>query len=188
MPCRRFGLLDGMILISGLAVGIVTGRELFAPDLTDLSWSSWFHPFLGFVLMVGSVLMLIFRLRRPRPPIRRVANQPGFVACFAMVVFLVAMLIGQVVQDGCRGFLDRWGYAFVWGEFAFGKEDLLAWSVVIGWTLLALGRRWRPEQGWIDGLGRAIGYAWIAWGLSGFVLPLVDLLTPAPPGPMVSPL
>ncbi len=39
--------------------------------------------------------------------------------------------------------------------------------VMIAWMLLAMGRRWRLERGWIDRSGRALGWCWIAWVVAG---------------------
>jgi hypothetical protein len=35
-------------------------------------------------------------------------------------------------------------------------------AVAGAWLALALGGRWRPEPSWIDRLGRAVGWLWIA--------------------------
>ncbi len=38
--------------------------------------------------------------------------------------------------------------------------------IPITWLLLVLGRRWRPEPGWIDRAGRLLGWSWIVWMIS----------------------
>lgn len=171
-----------MIVVAGVALGIVEGKRAFEPDWGDLGWRYGLPQFVGFLLMLASCLMLIFRLRKPRPPIRRVADQPGFVACLAMAAFQFALLAGQFVEDACDGRLENWT-DLDWSRdlaFLLGKNYLISCSVVVGWGLLVLGRRWRAEPGWIDGIGRALGFAWIAWGLLGFVLLQVDRHFPDP--------
>jgi hypothetical protein len=32
-------------------------------------------------------------------------------------------------------------------------------AVAVGWIALALSRRWKPEAGWVDRIGRALGCA-----------------------------
>jgi hypothetical protein len=177
MPCRRFGLLDGMILIAGMAVGMFLGVRADQDGFSHMSWSSWLVMFSGCILMLSSVLMLILRLRQPRPPMRRVANQPGFVACFTMVTVGMVLLAGETIEETCfhwfKGGWARWDWS---GDLVFllGGNSVFSWPVVISWSLLLIGRRWRPERGWIDGIGRLIGYAWIAWGLLGFIMGLLD--------------
>ena len=43
----------------------------------------------------------------------------------------------------------------------------VGWSVLISWTSLLAGRRWRAEATWVDRLGRAAGLCWI---VTGFVV------------------
>ena len=38
-------------------------------------------------------------------------------------------------------------------------------AVLVSWTTLLLGRRWRAESSWVDRLGRAVGVFWIVEGL-----------------------
>jgi hypothetical protein len=40
-----------------------------------------------------------------------------------------------------------------------------AYAIAGAWTLLALSRRWKPDPGWIDRLGRLLGSCWIGWML-----------------------
>jgi hypothetical protein len=90
-----------------------------------------------------TLVVLVVRLRRPRPELRELLRQPGFIACLAVVVFsLVAA--------------DLW---FLW------SIDLPVWllagaATVLAWVVLALPP-WRAERSWIDRLGRVVGAFWI---------------------------
>ncbi len=175
-PCRRFSVLDGMILVAGVAVGIVGGRWRFgeyhwqtpAFGLGEYHWETpafaW-HPLAGVLLMLASALVMIWRLRRPRPPIRLIASQPGAVACFAVLALKLAVTADTVVSSVIAHQLGRFnevGLA-VWVILG-GFPNTSAAVVPIGWALLLANRRWRPEPGWIDRSGRILGWAWIAWG------------------------
>jgi hypothetical protein len=176
-PCRRFGVLDGMILVAGSAVGIFLGPKALPESHGDMCWVYDLVVFSGFVVMLSSVLMLIFRLRQPRPPMRRVANQPGFAACFAMVTIQMALIAGEAIDESCFRWFNAGSARRDWSDvlnFVLGNNFVLSWAVIIPWSLLVIGRRWRAERGWIDGIGQLIGYAWIAWGLLGLTEGLLD--------------
>ncbi len=103
-PCRRFTLLDGMILVAGSAVGTAGILGQWG-DQTVEGWVNVADDVSGFLLMLASALLLILRLRGPRPTIRRIARQPGAAGCFAVVAFgvldhadmLVRVATGHVV-------------------------------------------------------------------------------------------
>jgi hypothetical protein len=87
-PCRRFGLLDGMILVGVAAFGFAgfkAGLELYSEPYYQIPMS------FEAVLLLATWLVLIYRLRRPRPSIRILTRQPGAVACFAVVVVHVVL-------------------------------------------------------------------------------------------------
>jgi len=168
-PCRRFTLLDGMILVGGAAVGFAGARA----GLEEY-YDYWFieaHQFAGFTLMLASVLVLILRLRKPRPTLRRIARQPGAVACAAVVAVQVEGTINSLISDSIT---EEWG--------RFSRLDSAIWALLcdfvptmvmvvpICWVLLILLRRHRPERGWIDRSGRVVGWAWIVWSLVAPVL------------------
>jgi hypothetical protein len=168
-PCRRFGLLDGMILVGFAAVGFAgfkAGLELYSE--IDYQVQMSFEA----VLLLATWLVLIYRLRRPRPSIRILTRQPGAVACFAVVVVhvilgfqasIMAIAPPMVLPAGVRvwpgpGLLIWW--------FLSSMNTPYGAVVLVCWALLVLGRRWRPELGWIDRLGRWIGWVWIIWLVS----------------------
>jgi hypothetical protein len=159
--CRPFTLFDGMIVIGVAAVGFATyrGSLEYGND-----WYQWVEMCVEAFLLLATWLVVIFRFRRPRPSLRRMARQPGAVACFA----IVAMHVSQMGEDQA--------YRLIYGNFRIipgigsliwiflsGFEVVLSAVVPICWALLLAGRRWRPEPGWIDSLGRWIGWAWIVW-------------------------
>ena len=169
-PCRRFSVLDGMILIAGLAIGVVGGRSGFEEYRWQSPGYAW-HRLAGSTLMTATALTLIFRLRRPRPPIRLLATQPGAVACFAILAMQLAEVGESVIESvineeyGRLSAIDSAAYVAL-GEFPIASAAV----VPVGWLLLLANRRWRPEPGWIDRAGRVLGWAWIAWGLAWPIL------------------
>lgn len=171
---RRASLGDAMILITSLAVGLTLSLrpiadlgEWFAqiqpPYRSDATaWWGSFVSKLGpqFLVIQGCLQLLscfvapltpaliVTRLRFPRPPWRVLACQPGFVAsaalCVATIVAVDLSMSGRV------------SIPLVVEAILPGATVLASWS-----ALIATGR-WRPEAGWIDRAGRAVGAFWLA--------------------------
>jgi hypothetical protein len=98
-------------------------------------------------LLIWFLVFAAFRLRKPRPPLRVVALQPGMVALWA-VIFHVALHIVFLTASGGYG-------PDLWPEMALGCSVL-----PIAWGVMKLTGRWRPEPTWIDRLGRVLGVCW----------------------------
>jgi hypothetical protein len=161
MPCRPFTLLDALILVGGAAVGFA-GCRMEGGWLGD--WYFRVEWFVEFSLMLTVWLVLIFRVRRPRPSIRLMARQPGVVACFAVAVMQVVQFADTLFHwliIGPMGYVIGVGPAIL--SFFEGFNATSAAVVPISWAILIANRRWRPEPGWIDGSGRIVGWIWIAW-------------------------
>lgn len=156
-PGRRFTVLDMMILTGFTAMGFA---------LTRVGG-------LGVRAMTGSVALFAtmptlaiipLRLRLPRPSRARLMCQPGMVAaCAAAVALGVGAVSWSLDRTGPDWPTENWV-----ADFWYPRGELVGFSVAASWLGLVLLRRWWPEPGWIDRLGRAIGAFWLAvffaWG------------------------
>ena len=164
---RPFTIVDAMILIAATAVGLGVTRDWTEPFLMDMLRVYEVPPASGLVNTAEAVLTPItlywtiavvgIRLRRPRPSLRRLGRQPGLVACLAVIL---ATLI--------HFSLTRYWVLFSGkarpGEVStllmnLSPSHLVAPGVAVAWMVLAVSSRWRPDPGWIDRLGRSVGFA-----------------------------
>ena len=104
-------------------------------------------------VLVGLTLVQPFlRLRRPRPPLRDLVRQSGFVACLGVIV-------------GTFIFVDLGWVA----RIEVPWQAIVASALLLFWPVLGLPP-WRSEASWIDRLGRAVGWGWIVVIASAMVL------------------
>jgi hypothetical protein len=186
--CRPFRVSDAMILVIGASLTLAAGSHLLrlmgetlgrllreaASHQEDLiaDWpvfwrythdhlrnTLWYgFQFAGSLLIGMTPVFLVLRLRRPRPAWRALLRQPGTAAALAMVFGLF------------------WGTGCLLTAFPERVDPMTAAPAAIGgsvgaaWLILALGRRWDPEPGWIDRLGRILGCIAIATALIGLVV------------------
>ncbi len=91
---------------------------------------------------------ITFRLRSPRPPVRELLDQPGFLGCLAP---LLVVPLGLLVYSVSLRSLQQ-----VW----IGSMLL---ATPVAWVLLFVSGRWKAEPGWIDRFGRGVSIAWMIW-------------------------
>jgi hypothetical protein len=182
---RRFSLGDGLILVGALAISLERFRALRSiPQHAVWCWEavaqltgsspSWRWPLSRqrvIALLPGQVIVLLMellcpvllglmvaqpllRLRRPRPPLEQVVRQSGFVTC----------LMGTVALAVVLAMGDFW---FSLTALSLGSTRVIILLMI--WPLCALAP-WRAEASWIDRLGRAVGWGWIAALAAGTVL------------------
>jgi hypothetical protein len=177
---RRFSIADALILIAGLAGGLglirMTGPGFSPGQLWDAlvhpreGWSAWYafglateiSAIFGIPLVAGATpACLLVQVVAPRPRWRRLARQPGFIACLiATAVVAAAMALGCVR-------LLLWGGGTPFDPFL--KVQLLGGllsgaGIASSWATMRLCGLRRPRRSWTDALGRALGAAWIALG------------------------
>jgi hypothetical protein len=107
-----------------------------------------------------SAAMVILRMRPPRPPGRRLARQPGLIACSTAsgCALVVGCFVGLMAVFEAR--VQPQGTAF---ELGIILTPFLSGPAVLATELtLLFNRRLQPERSWIDRCGRAIGGFWIA--------------------------
>jgi hypothetical protein len=168
-----------MILVAASAVAFGIVRPIIAARFLQNQprWASYLAAVMA-VLVTWTPTVLLLRLRRPRPPLHRLARQPGFAAGLAgtAIVALGALTIGLIalVRVARRGMAVRAGVRLRSTDPSWWPPDSSWWlgvvfhlgavvgpAVIGAWLLLALSGRRRPSWGWLDLLGRALGIAWI---------------------------
>lgn len=183
--CRKFVLLDAIILIASTALGCALLRwsnfdfwSAFDPVQLNK------EPFLGGYLEVlrlsyrfsspflaaWSLALIVARIRPPRPERRRLFRQPGLVATSTAMLAVIAESIWLIAQSISRNEPLRLSVAFM------GCMHFCAFSVAGGWLTLALGGRWRAEPDWVDRGGRLVGAGWLGVLLLYWILDTVRRL------------
>jgi hypothetical protein len=108
---------------------------------------------------------LAIRLREPRPRLRRLSSQPGFIGVCATIVAIAFVLIDALVLLLARGredaFLDLGSL-----DVILLLPMLISLAISSSWVTLLLGGRWRAEPNWIDRLGRITATFWIILGFA----------------------
>jgi hypothetical protein len=185
---RRFRVLDAMILVAATALGCGALEWLGRETDGEVVWTAvydgtreLFHQSPGGDWPIGeetlelclltawlttplvamwTLALIPIRLLGPRPRIRRLARQPGMMSTCASGVTIVLVGLFALVEAlavELRGFKGPVRSA----EWAPIVPMLLGLAVLVSWTTLLIGRRWRAEPSWVDRLGRATGVFWI---------------------------
>ena len=175
LTSRPFGVADAMIFIIALGLGLALARPaivLIADAIrSDPRWRfQTLDGAVSLIRMLNIVLLnflffllpafLIVRLRRPRPALRSLIGQPGFVACAAPVVIVLAtMPLALLPLEGLAGQVIE-----------IVVQVLLVVAAPLAWVFLIVTRRWNSEPRWIDRLGRILGALGIVCTPAHFVL------------------
>lgn len=191
-PGRNCTLLDLMILVAATAIGLTLVR---AYSLTALNNQWTYYPFIPRILLLiwaailavlplpamWSIALFGLGLRHPRPSLRRLVRQPGFVAAGAVtmvgairlagLLMLIARTLGNrsstigAFSDILAMTLSYRGpvnVATVYNKAYFASSAIgTSAAVAAAWLLLYVSGRWRSEPVWLDRLGRGLGTFWI---------------------------
>jgi hypothetical protein len=165
---RGASALDFVLLAGAILAGVWIAREWFSnhSDMTFYVWSA----LLSLTLLPVSVAIFFIRLRRPRPPIARIARQPGFQMGVAVCLAVVEGVIARRILE--------WRHATpqmmpLSARLTIGSLYVVGPLIATLWATLALSGCWRPEQSWIDRLGRLLGWLW----LSGYTIVTMYILS-----------
>ena len=192
---RRFNLGDLMIVVVAVGVGCGLARrpwlDLGAGDFAFATPTSVYRSvervpvlwleIIGTGWAVATFAVLAMRLRRPRPRWRRLMRQPGWLACLASAITIVAVAGFKQFSDAAdrnamaitlarEGISDPIAVGFA--RFVIYPANLTPIGglvVLVTWTLLCADGRWAGERSWIDRAGRLIGVGWLLLP-AGFVI------------------
>jgi hypothetical protein len=176
---RPMNLLDAMVLIAATALALLAIRWYGPIEFVPDSYSSAFtylklcFHLMSFPAAAWTLALFFLRLRRPRPPLRRLLRQPGAAACTAVLIVLAIRTInlilvlgaGAIVAPG-RRLMENIGL-FLEDIFQMGEEVVevpagIGCAVAAVWAVQILSAQWRAEPSWIDRLGRLLGLFWLA--------------------------
>jgi hypothetical protein len=164
MPrCRKFKLIDGMILIAAAAGWMAMSRGLWTQPrvaYAPLNGNHWlykvgmasmngiplyayvgpFHVGLICAVVMLAVTYVAIRLIPPRLPESDLICQPGMLSLGLLVaLFFLYMALAQM------GLLNIW------------TDLIMTVAVGVSWSAACWFYRSRAEPGWIEGLGRSFG-------------------------------
>jgi hypothetical protein len=154
-----------MILVAATAIGLAVSRIWFQEYLlarpnNEDRWLRWLLVAVSLrllnyvpVLAACTVALFVLQLRQPRPRLRSLARRPGWVAvCAAVTGLAIAYVL--VALKHAKGL----------GGWLLVEVSILPVGVAVAaaWVNLAVSGLWRPENQWIDRLGRVAGVCWIA--------------------------
>jgi hypothetical protein len=188
-PRFKFTLLHGIILVAGLALcfNMRWMRYKYWWNMSGAiqEWQSQ-HSALLLVTRarkilldsppyaaVGTLAIALMYFCPPRPSLRRLTGQPGFVACFAASVVILVSISLDAIELVARGNIPSL-YARIGPSPHIQLERTLelsqqfpGYAVAAVWGLLWLGRRWRSNPGRLEAVGRALGYYWLGFIVLG---------------------
>lgn len=183
---RAFGIIDLMGLVAAVGLAATTYRYFYPPmsqwNIWHLLTADWPSKvmfgtaivYFTWPALLSAALFMVACSCVPWTSRRRVLRRPGpsacvgglgtTAACLFASVWLAPLLMFPLQPEPlperavlalqvCR--------AMTTGGFA----------VQAVWTVLLMGRRWRPEPSWQDRAGRAVGIWWIVWAWSYAAMP-----------------
>jgi hypothetical protein len=181
-PCRRFTILDGMIVLVGMSVWFVQTRHLLGDFAfqhvrvqrpvasnglnTSFAVSSFVLCFNSLIFTFTPTYMIL-RVRQPRPPLRHLFWQPGMLTSLIVLFYHFILLFCFLVSYLIHSILYLSLYPLFGGP---GPPYVPGFLVASGWLAAKLMGRFRPERGWVEWLGRALGLGWMAAGILLYVM------------------
>ena len=174
---RKFKLLDGLLLIAGIAMAMAGVRRVFPtwPTLEELDQVGWQASIS--LLLSATFILIPIRLIPPRPRGKRLWRQPGWVASLSIALALLLWIFVRCSQMllyslGNKGkgiwFGSVYAETFI-SDIFIAFPEYAVFAIAAAWSILALTGVWRSEKGWIDWLGRLFGVCWLVhpccvWG------------------------
>ena len=186
---RKMTLLNAISLIGSAAVGLGLFELSHLTLFKGLIWiadrgfpniQSWstlealvtcsdITVFLLPVIIPWTFLLILLRMRSPRPSWPRIWRQPGMAAClvavFAWLWTAVALLLAMNVEHVARA--RRVITPADWAQKYLSDEVFMYVGLAVAavWVVQYSSGRWRRSADWIDTMGRVVGVLWIVIGL-----------------------
>jgi hypothetical protein len=196
---RSLDAWDGSILVLATVAAMGISYVLIAIPPPDAEESGALERAISIArafLMAWTLAIAALGWRRPRPARARLCRQSGMAACLVAATVLVGLILGYLrtfplvawnaTATGWRTVPDptipaspvvvrttpaeelRLTLGFLVSDTAYAEG-----AIAGAWLIMALGGWWRPEASGLDRLGRAVGAAWIAIMVVGWIAGLL---------------
>jgi hypothetical protein len=193
-------MLDAILLVAAAAIGMgvfqLSRRGWFKghvwivnhgiPDVH--SWSTtqalvtcaYLTVHLTPLVAPWTILLLVLRMRPPRPRCRQIWRQPGMAACLAVLVgwfwtvfpLLLALNVAYVARSRRSITPDDWAQKYLADELFI----YVGLAVGATWLVQYASGRWRKPADWIDRMGVVVGALWIVIGLVWTLREYIDFV------------
>jgi hypothetical protein len=168
-PPRRFNLGDALILIAALAVGLALARpalgDFHAGPVQDAVVRGLIYTTPQ--LLGCSFALTAMGLRRPRPPLKRLARRSGFSSCFAAAIgatLALLAILAYIMFSSAGSRFNNAPIIFRSGLYA-SLPNGGGYSSLAAMLVLTTQGRLRPHPSWMDRLAFALALAWVALAL-----------------------
>jgi hypothetical protein len=171
MTPRRFNLIDAMILVFALSMAFAWTRAVVpkvvfseGPGAAVFRLVRVSAPGAVPFLVLGSLALIAVRLRNPRPVLRELAAEPGFIACLIPAI-VVALHIALACVGSNLAHLNGWRGGLLNGldYYAYVLYYLPETGLAVAGSWLALGAVgcWRAASNWLERACRVMGFSWM---------------------------
>jgi hypothetical protein len=163
----NINIVDAMALIAATACGLASVSlipALMDPGIFIIYKHSGQYP-----LLVGTITLLAWTVSPLIPTLnkrRGVPNcrteEPGIIACIAVVASLPILIIANLGYGLALLTLNRYLelYAWIIGPI-LASASYSGIAVAAAWITLAVAGQWRSVMSWSDFWGRTVGILWI---------------------------
>jgi hypothetical protein len=173
MAAKRFTIFDAMVLMCATSIGfwLARLRLLIDADMPLGPGQEAWMPWCGASYLVLLAITMGFAgisLLPPRPPLRRLARQPGFLTGLAVAANLVLWTaLNAVDWLFPRGQIPMSpGYYLIRFRvylLSIGGPWNVGFAVALAWTIGGIqGLRWSRAD-WVERAGRWMGVAWLLY-------------------------
>jgi hypothetical protein len=166
-----------MILVAAVAAACALARARWAgakshslPALPGLEpeWHGIYRineytSLFGIVLFCMTVAVFLLRLKKPRPSVPRLASYGGFLATAVVTLTSPFYFLRQMTAYATQSNSPAYFKTELMMILSDGRAaaDFAGPTILTAWLSIALARRFRKGNGWIDRAGLVIGVCWL---------------------------
>ncbi|QDV34163.1 hypothetical protein [Tautonia plasticadhaerens] len=173
-PRRTFTLLDAMILVAAIAPGFALSRIIVDqqgspivadhPARTALNAATFGISVATPVALTLTPALLLLRLRRPRPPRRRLWHTQGAlnIAALSAVTPITGVALWALLALGVPFASDPFDFEVIETVLLLLPMTLAPTAIAVSICGRLLGVHGRPPD-WLDRLGQRWGWFWVAF-------------------------